>query len=52
MNVPKIEPIKVTEYETKQSKCPQCGKLPIRSIVLGPSGSGKTVLLANLFRSL
>ena len=48
MNVPKIEPIKVTEYETKQSKYPHCGKLPIRSIVLGPSGSGKTVLLTNL----
>ena len=48
MNVPKIEPIKVTEYETKQSKYPHCGRLPIRSIVLGPSGSGKTVLLTNL----
>ena len=48
MNVPKIEPIKVTEYETKQSTYPHCGKLPIRSIVLGPSGSGKTVLLTNL----
>ena len=48
MNVPQIEPIKVTEYETKQSKYPHCGRLPIRSIVLGPSGSGKTVLLTNL----
>ena len=48
MNVPKIEPIKVTEYETKQSKYPHCGRLQIRSIVLGPSGSGKTVLLTNL----
>ena len=48
MNVPKIEPIKVTEYSTKQSKYPHCGKLPIKSIVLGPSGSGKTVLLTNL----
>ena len=48
MNVPKIEPIKVTEYETKQSKYPHCGRLPIRSIVLGPSGRGKTVLLTNL----
>ncbi len=43
MSVPKIEPIKVTEYETKQSKYPHCGKLHIRSIELGPSGSGKTV---------
>jgi predicted AAA+ superfamily ATPase len=48
MNVPTITPIKVKEYETKQSKYPHCGKLPIRSIVLGPSGSGKTVLLTNL----
>ena len=48
MSVPTITPIKVTEYETKQSKYPHCGKLPIRSIVLGPSGSGKTVLLTNL----
>ena len=48
MSVPKIEPIKVTEYETKQSKYPHCGRLPIRSIGLGPSGSGKTVLLTNL----
>ena len=48
MNVPTIAPIKVTEYETKQSKYSHCGKLPIRSIVLGPSGSGKTVLLTNL----
>ena len=48
MNVPKREPIKVVDYETKQSKYPHCGKLPIRSIVLGPSGSGKTVLLTNL----
>ena len=48
MNVPTIEPIKVTEYETKQSRFSHCGKLPIRSIVLGPSGSCKTVLLTNL----
>ena len=48
MNVPKIEPIKVTEYTSKQSRFSHCGKLPIRSIVLGPSGSGKTVLLTNL----
>ena len=48
MLVPKIEPIKVKEYEVKQSKYSQCGKLPIRSILLGPSGSGKTVLLQNM----
>ena len=45
--VPTIAPIKVKEYEVKQSKYPQCGKLPARSIILGPSGSGKGVLLQN-----
>ena len=48
LNAPDIKPIKVKEFEVKQSKYPHCGKLPTRSIVLGPSGSGKTVLLANL----
>ena len=44
----KVEPIQVKEYEVKQSKYKQCGKLPIRSVILGPSGSGKTILLQNL----
>ena len=47
-SVPKIEPIKVKPYEVKQSKYPQCGKLPVRSILLGPSGAGKGVLLQNM----
>ena len=46
--VPKIEPIRVKQYEVKQSKYPQCGKLPVRSILLGPSGAGKGVLLQNM----
>ena len=46
--VPNIQPIKVKEYEVKQSKYHQCGKLPIRSILLGPSGSGKGILLQNM----
>ena len=46
--VPTIQPIKVKEYEVKQSKYHQCGKLPIRSILLGPSGSGKGILLQNM----
>ena len=46
--VPSIEPIKVKEYEFKQSKYPQVGRLPVRSILLAPSGSGKTVLLQNM----
>ena len=48
MNVPEIKPIQTIEYESKQSKYEQCGKLPIRSIILGPSGSGKTILLVNM----
>jgi len=46
--VPTIEPIKTRQYEVKQSKYPQVGRLPIRSILLAPSGSGKTVLLQNM----
>ena len=49
MSFPKIQPIKLKEYASKQSKYPQCAKLPMRSIVLGPSGSGKTILLQNIF---
>ena len=45
---PKIEPIKLKEYTSKQSEYSQCAKLPMRSILLSPSGSGKTVLLQNM----
>jgi len=47
-NIPKIQPIKVKEYENKQSKYEMVPKLPARSIILGPSGSGKTILLQNM----
>ena len=47
-NIPQIKPIKVTEYETKQSKYEMVPSLPVRSIILGPSGSGKTILLQNM----
>ena len=47
-NAPDIKPIKIKEYEVKQSKYPHVGKLPIRSLLIGPSGSGKTVLLQNM----
>ena len=46
--IPKILPIKLKEYETKQSKYDIVPKIPFRSIVLGPSGSGKTILLQNM----
>ena len=45
---PVIKPIKVKEFEFKQSKYKQCGALPVRSVLLGPSGSGKGVLLQNM----
>ena len=47
-NIPKIEPIKVQEFEVKQSKYSMVGKLPTRALICAPSGGGKTVLLSNL----
>ena len=46
-DIPNIKPIKLKEYEVKQSKYKVASKLPIRSIILGPSGSGKSILLQN-----
>ena len=46
--IPNIEPIKLKEYESKQSKYSMVAKLPMRSVLLGPSGSGKTILLVNM----
>ena len=45
---PKIEPIKLQEFDTKQSKYPMVPQIPFRSVILGPSGSGKTILLQNM----
>ena len=47
-NIPKIEPIKIQEFEVKPSKYEMVGKLPTRAIICAPSGGGKTVLLSNL----
>ena len=44
----KIEPIKLKEFEVKQSKFDVAPQIPFRSIILGPSGSGKTILIQNL----
>ena len=52
MSYPQVQPIKLKEYTSKQSKYPQCAKLPMRSIVLGPSGSGKTILLQNTISAI
>ena len=45
--IPTIKPIKLKEYEVKQSKYNVVSKLPQRAILLGPSGSGKSVPLQN-----
>ena len=45
--IPTIKPIRLKEYEVKQSKYNVASKLPMRSIILGPSGSGKSILLQN-----
>ena len=52
MEAVEIKPIKITDYQVKQSKYEICGKLPIRSILLGPSGSGKTILLQNMIMNI
>jgi len=46
-DIPTIKPIKLKEYEVKQSKYNVVSKLPMRSVIFGPSGSGKSILLQN-----
>ena len=46
--IPTIKPIKLKEYEVKQSKYNVVSKLPLRAVILGPSGSGKSILLQNM----
>ena len=48
MSKPIIVPIKVKEYQVKQSKYEHVSKLPTRSVINAASGSGKTVLIQNL----
>ena len=48
MSIPKTEPIKIKNFDVKQSEYQVVGKLPMHSIKLGPSGSGNTVLLQNM----
>lgn len=48
MSVPKVKPIDLKQYKSKQSKYDVAARLPFRSMVLGPSGSGKTIILQNL----
>ena len=46
--VPIIKPIKLQEFDTKQSKYDMVPRVPFRSLVLAPSGGGKTVLIQNM----
>jgi hypothetical protein len=50
--IPTIQPIKLKDYDIKQSKYEVVPKLPCRSLILGPSGSGKTILLQNLIMNI
>ena len=47
-NIPIIKPVKVQEFQVKQSKYEMVGKLPTRAVICAPSGGGKTVLLQSL----
>ena len=49
---PTIEPVKVKQFDVKQSKYHQCGTLPIRSVLLGPSGAGKGIVLQNMIMDI
>ena len=48
LDIPKIEPINVKQYEFKQSPYPQAHKLPFRSIIVSASQGGKGILIQNL----
>ena len=50
--IPTIKPIKLKEYEVKQSKYNVVSKLPTRAVILGPSGSGKSILLQNFIMDI
>ena len=48
MSKPVISPIKVKQYEVKQSKYAHVALLPTRSVINASSGSGKTVFIQSL----
>ena len=52
MAKPDIKPIKVKQYDVKQSKYEQVGQIPVRTILLGASGSGKGILLQNMIMDI
>jgi DNA replication protein DnaC len=48
----KIEPIRLKEYEVKQSMYDIAPRLPVRAVILGPSGSGKSILIQNMILNI
>ena len=52
MSVAEIKPIKLTEYEVKQSKYEVVPSVPFKSVIYAPSNSGKTVLITNLIEHI
>ena len=49
---PIIVPIKLRQYECKQSNYEVAPQLPMRGLILSPSGGGKTVLLVNMIMDI
>ena len=49
---PIIKPIKLKQYECKQSNYEIAPELPMRSLILSPSGGGKTVMLVNMIMDI
>ena len=47
-SVPTTEPLKVRQFEFKQSDYEMADKLPFRSIVVSASQGGKRILIQNL----
>ena len=49
---PIIKPIKLKQYECKQSNYEVAPQLAVRALILSPSGGGKTVLLVNMIMDI
>ena len=49
---PIIKPIKLKQFERKQSNYEVAPQLPMRSLILSPSGGGKTALLVYLIMDI
>ena len=45
---PIIKPIKLKQFECKQSNYEVAPQLPMRAMILAASGSGKIVMLVNM----